>query len=167
MGATRWKYDRRRSGPRSRVHSQFLTNPVYVERMAAAHSDRRTAPRNDDPELRGRRGEPRAYILISASVEALDGRNGVSLLDVSRTGARLEAADLPAAGKDVILRCGPIDALGTVVWNSRGQCGVHFDEPVGGQDLVALRAVAVATEQAGMTPEELQAMADWANGLAR
>jgi len=25
----------------------------------------------------------------------------------------------------------------------------------------------VATEQVGMTPEELQAMADWANGLAR
>ena len=88
-------------------------------------------------------------------------------MDVSRTGARLEAADLPAAGKDVILRCGPIDTLGTVVWKSRGQCGVHFDEPVGGQDLVALRAVAVATEQVGMTPEELQAMADWANGLAR
>jgi len=83
------------------------------------------------------------------------------------TSGRVKVFKMTPAGKDVILRCGPIDALGTVVWNSRGQCGVHFDEPVGGQDLVALRAVAVATEQAGMTPEELQAMADWANGLAR
>jgi len=135
--------------------------------MAAAKSDRRNAPRNDDPELRGRRGEPRAYILLPASVEALSGLNSVSLLDVSRTGARLEAADLPAVGKDIILRCGAIDTLGTVVWNTCGRCGVHFDEPISGQDLLALRAVAVAAERSGMTPEELQARADWANGLAR
>ncbi|MEO8547858.1 MAG: PilZ domain-containing protein [Sphingomicrobium sp.] len=135
--------------------------------MAAAQSDRRNAPRNDDPELRGRRSEPRAYILLPASVEALGGRNSVSLLDVSRTGARLEAADLPAVGKDIILKCGVIDTLGTVVWSICGRCGVHFDEPLGGQDLIALRALAVATERSGMTPEELQATADWASGLAR
>jgi len=135
--------------------------------MAAAQSDRRNAPRNDDPELRGRRGEPRAYILLPASVEALCGCNGVSLLDVSRTGARLEGADLPEVGKDIILRCGVIDTFGTVVWAISGRCGVHFDEPLGGRDLVALRAVATATERSGMTPEELQATADWANGLAR
>ena len=135
--------------------------------MATAHPDRRNAPRNNDPELRGRRAEPRAYIQLPASVEALDGRNSVSLLDVSRTGARLEAADLPAVGKDVVLRCGAIDTFGTVVWNISGRCGVHFDEPIGGQDLMALRAVAVAAEHSGMTPDELQATADWANGLAR
>jgi len=135
--------------------------------MAAAHPDRRNAPRNDDPELRGRRGEPRAYIQLPASVEALGGRNAVSLLDVSRTGARLEGADLPGVGKDVVLRCGAIDTFGTVVWNVSGRCGVHFDEPIGGQDLVALRGVAVAIDRSGMTPEELQATADWANGLAR
>ena len=135
--------------------------------MAAAHPDRRNAPRNDDPELRGRRGEPRAYIVIAASVEALDGHNNVSLLDVSRTGARLAGPSLPAVGKDVILRCGPVDTLGAVVWTDCGQCGVHFDEAIGGQDLVTLRAVAAAAEQSGMTPEELQARADWASGLAR
>lgn len=135
--------------------------------MAAAHSDRRNAPRNDDPELRGRRGEPRAYILLPASVEALNGRNEVSLLDVSRNGARLEGSDLPEAGKDLILRCGVIDTLGTVVWTCSGRCGVQFDEPISVPDLIALRSVAVAAERSGMTPEELQARADWANGLAR
>jgi len=135
--------------------------------MTAVHPDRRNAPRNDDPELRGRRAEPRAYIQLPASVEALDGRNSVSLLDVSRTGARLEAADLPAVGKDVVLRCGAIDTFGTVVWNISGRCGVHFDAPIGRQDLMALRAVAVAAERSGITPDELQATADWANGLAR
>ena len=133
----------------------------------AAHPDRRNAPRNDDPELRGRRSEPRAYIVLAAAVEDLGGCNSVRLLDVSRTGARLEAADLPAVGKDIILKCGVIDTLGTVVWNVRGRCGVHFDEPLRGQDLISLRALAVAAERSGMTPEEQQASADWAGGLAR
>lgn len=135
--------------------------------MAAVHSDRRSAPRNDDPELRGRRGEPRAYILMPASVEALNGSNCVNLLDVSRTGARLEGTDLPAVGRDIILRCSAIDTLGTVVWNIGGRCGVHFNEPIRGQDLVVLRSVAVAAERSGMTFDELQATADWASGLAR
>ena len=90
--------------------------------MAAAQPDRRKAPRNDDPQLRGRRVEPRAYMLWPASVEGLYGRNSVSLLDVSRTGARLEGADLPEIGKDIILRCEAIDTLGTVVWAVGGRC---------------------------------------------
>lgn len=135
--------------------------------MASAHPERRNTPRQDDPELRGRRAEPRAYIQLPASVEDLHGRHSANLLDVSRTGARIEAVDIPAVGKAVVLRCGGIDTFGTVVWNVSGRCGVHFDEPIGGRDLVALRAVAVAAERSGMTPEELQATADWANGLAR
>jgi len=135
--------------------------------MAAARPDRRNAPRNDDSDLRGRRADPRAYLELPASVEALDGHSSVRLLDVSRTGARLEAAALPAAGKDIVLVCGAVDTFGTVVWNVSGRCGVQFDEPIGGRDLMALRAVAVAIGNSGMTPEELQATADWANGLAR
>lgn len=135
--------------------------------MAAGQPERRSTARIDDPELRGRREEPRAYLLLAASVEALSGRNTVNLLDVSRTGARLEGIELPAVGKDVVLQCGAIDTFGTVVWNSDGQCGLHFDEPLGGPELIALRHAAAAAERSGMTPEELQARADWANGVAR
>lgn len=135
--------------------------------MDVVQSDRRNAPRTDDPELRGRRSERRAYILLSASVESLSGRKRISLLDVSRTGARLEGTDLPAVGKDIIIRCGEIDTLGTVVWATSGRCGMQFDEPIGQQDLLALRDIAVAAARSGITPDELQATADWANGLAR
>ena len=135
--------------------------------MATVQSERRRAPRADDPELRGRRAEPRTHILLPASVEALDGSQRIKLLDVSRTGARLEGAALPEVGKDVILRCGAIDTFGTVVWAASERCGVHFDEPITVSDLIALRNVAVAAEHAGVTPEELQATADWTNGLAR
>lgn len=135
--------------------------------MTSVQPERRKAPRRSDPRLRGRRAEPRACLLLPASVEALSGRQDLCLLDVSRTGARLEGTDLPAAGRDVVLRCGAIDALGTIAWTTSGRCGMRFYDPIGTQELIALRNVAVAAEQAGVSPEEAQAAADWTNGLAR
>ena len=135
--------------------------------MEAVQPDRRLAPRADDSELRGRRAEPRAHISFLAAVEAIDGRQSISLIEVSRAGARLEGPDLPMVGKDLILKCGGIDAFGTVVWAIEGRCGVQFDEPLGPNELITLRHLAVAAEQSGMTPEERQAVADWKNGVAR
>ena len=135
--------------------------------MAAVQLDRRKAPRPDDPEHRGRRANPRAHIVLPATVDAINGHLRISLLDISQTGARLEGSGLPDVGKDVILKCGEIDAFGTVIWAVAGRCGLLFDEPISATDLVALRRVAVAAEQSGITPEELQATADWMNGLAR
>jgi hypothetical protein len=135
--------------------------------MAVVQSQRRKAPREDDPELRGRRVERRAHIVLPGSAEALSGMMRISLLDVSRSGARLEGAGLPAVGKDVVLKCGAIDRLGTIVWAVGERCGVLFDEPISTRELVTLRDVAVAAELAGITPEEEQAAADWMNGLTR
>lgn len=135
--------------------------------MADEKLERRRAPRNDDPELRGRRAEPRAYLVLPASTEALSGNRHVVLLDVSRAGARLEGTGLPGPGKDVVLKCGGIEAFGSVAWAASGRCGVEFDEPIGGRDLVELRALAAAAGESEMTYEEREAAADWSNGLAR
>lgn len=129
--------------------------------------DRRKAARGDDPELRGRRAEPRAYLLLPASTEALSGHRQVTLLDVSRTGARLEGRNLPEVGKEVILKCGGIEAFGRVAWAVTERCGLQFEEQLGGRDLVALRALATQTDEAKMTYAERQAAADWSSGLAR
>ena len=40
-------------------------------------------------------------------------------------------------------------------------------EPIGGRDLVELRALAAAAGESEMTYEEREAAADWSNGLAR
>jgi hypothetical protein len=135
--------------------------------MTPPGDDRRKASRPDDPEHRGRRSDPRAHIDLAATVDALSGRQNISLLDISLAGARLEGADLPDVGKDVILKCGGIDAFGTVVWAIACRCGVQFDEPLSPKDLVALRQVKVAEELSGITEDERQATADWMNGLAR
>ena len=135
--------------------------------MTALPSQRRGAARRTDPELRGRRSEPRACLVLTASTEALSGRATVKLLDVSRSGARVQTAQLPGVGRDVILRCGSVDAFGTVAWAASDRCGIHFYEPISGRDLVALRSMSEALEGSEMTPEEYEAAADWANGFAR
>ena len=135
--------------------------------MASVQTDRRNAPRREDPQLRGRRAQPRAAILLSGSVDAVSGRKRVSLLEVSLEGARLDGPDLPAVGRDVVLKCGPVDAFGTVIWASGNRRGIQFDRPIGVGELIELRNASVSAEEAGITPDELQAIADWTNGLAR
>jgi hypothetical protein len=135
--------------------------------MALERFDRRKGARPEDPELRGRRSEPRAYLLLPASAEALSGHRPVTLLDVSRTGARIQGQSLPEVGKDVILKCADVEAFGAIAWAASDRRGLHFEEPIGGRDLVALRALAAETDDAGMTYEEREAAADWNSGLAR
>ena len=106
-------------------------------------------------------------IRLPVSAETLEGRKRIGLLEVSLNGARLEGADLPPAGKDIVLLCGAVEAFGRIVWAAGERRGMHFDEPISIPELVALRRIAVAAEDAGMTPQEFQAAADWESGLAR
>ena len=135
--------------------------------MAVKKAERRKSARDDDPERRGRRSDPRAYVLLPALAEALSGRRNVRLLDLSRSGAKLEGADLPSVGKDIVLRCAGLDTFGTIVWAEAEQCGISFDEQIRLRDLVRLRDVAFAIDESDFTAEEIEAAADWKNGLAR
>lgn len=135
--------------------------------MTAPKPERRKRARRNDPLRRGRRGDPRADIVLPASIDALSGRRRINLLDISSLGACLEGANLPTIGREVILKCGSIDAFGTVAWVQGARCGVRFDQPINAGTLMALRRVASATREQGQTAEELHAIADWMNGLAR
>ncbi len=135
--------------------------------MATAPPERRKSARANDPELRGRRSEPRAYLVLPASAEALSGHLRVRILDVARTGARLAGTDLPETGKEIFLRCGSIDAFGTIAWRDSGQCGIRFDEALSLKQLVAVRALAAEIADGATGVDEREAADDWANGLAR
>jgi hypothetical protein len=135
--------------------------------MDAVKSDRRTAHRADDDERRGRRSQPRAPVHLPVTIATLDGNKRISLLEVSLSGARLEGTGAPPIGKDAVLMCGAVEAFGTIVWAAGERCGMNFDEPISLSELVALRRVAEAVEDSGITPEEIQAVADWESGLAR
>jgi len=135
--------------------------------MNSVQPDRRKASRAENAALSGRRAELRAPVRLAVAIETLDGKKRISLLEASLSGARLEGPGLPPVGKDVVLLCGAIEAFGTIVWAAGERCGMQFDEPITIPELVALRRLAATTAGAGMTPEEIEAAADWQNGLAR
>jgi hypothetical protein len=135
--------------------------------MVAVPPERRRSARADDPELRGRRSEPRALIGLRTSTETLHGRGDATLLNLSCAGAQLGGQGLPGLGKDVLLTCGTIEIFGTVAWAADGHCGVTFDEPISSQVLSDLRRTAAMVTQSRTTQEEMEAAADWLNGLAR
>ena len=54
----------------------------------------------------------------------------VDLLDISKTGARLRATDLPADGQELIALLGGLEAIATVIWHEAEQCGIQFDTPL-------------------------------------
>jgi hypothetical protein len=135
--------------------------------MAGEASERRKTSRPDDPERRGRRSEPRATLHLSGDAQGLDGHHAVKVLDISRTGARIEGSQLPAVGKNIILRCGDIDTFGSIAWSASGRSGIHFDEPIALRELVTIRALAEERSRLPWTAEEREAAADWMSGLAR
>lgn len=148
-------------------YNAFLSSAFYRVGMDAVQPDRRKASRDADSELSGRRAELRAPVRLPVSIETLDGVKRISLLEASLSGARLEGTGLPRVGKEVVLLCGDVEAFGKIVWAAGERRGLHFDEPISVSELVGLRRVAVTTSDAGMMPEEIEAAADWQNGLAR
>jgi len=135
--------------------------------MAPVPSERRRSPRADDPELRGRRAEPRALIGLRASTETLSRRGTATLLDLSCAGAQLKGEGLPDPGKEVVLTCGDTEVFGTVLWTHGDRCGVLFDEALPRPVLAELRRAAGNSANSRITEDEIQAAADWVNGLAR
>ena len=130
-------------------------------------SERRQSARKEDPELRGRRSEPRAVIGLRTCTEMLSGRREATLMNLSAAGAQLTGDVLPALGKDVLVTCGPIEVFGTVVWSEAKRCGILFDEPITPKMVAELRRTAAAADHSSVSEDEIRAAEDWLNGLAR
>lgn len=127
--------------------------------------DRRQTPRADDPKLLGRRAAARARISLPATIDLIGGTASAKLLNLSSLGAMLAGADLPAAGHDVILKCGQLEIFGAVVWRDSGRCGITFDEPVDEKTVIRLRWDGDEAARRGVTPDVEQAAAAWALGV--
>ena len=86
-----------------------------------------------------RRAEGRARVPMEARVETMLGRRPAFILNLSCHGAMVLSQELPAVGICIVLRCGPVDALGTVVWVEHERFGIKFDEPIPEEIVVQLR----------------------------
>ena len=88
------------------------------------------------------RTESRARLAIEATLETVHGKSSGYLINVSYHGAMVQTQTVPGRDAFVVLRCGPLDALGTVAWIDRGYFGIKFDEPISENLVIELRRIA-------------------------
>ena len=79
-------------------------------------------------EFKPRRGKARLRLGISADLLTVHGRTGVTLLDLSETGARLRYEGDRIS--DGVLEWLGFEAFGSIVRHVDGELGLRFDEPV-------------------------------------
>jgi hypothetical protein len=98
-------------------------------------------------------------------MHAVGSSQPVSLLDVSRTGARMSFNVSLYLGQEVWLRLQPADIFGTVVWIADGECGIRFDQPFSDADVARLRAMGKVEIRPRLTPRERRAIDRWQSSL--
>lgn len=75
------------------------------------------------------RAEPRTNLFVAATI-ATDAMSGpVRLRNISPSGAKVEAAELPGVGARVRLRRGSLSVTGVVGWRDGKAMGMRFDRP--------------------------------------
>lgn len=116
---------------------------------------------------RGRRNRSRLRIRLAATLETRTATSRVILVDLSTTGARVLAENLPKVGTEAVLRWGEHEAFGEVVWAKALHCGISFFDPIQEQDVLATRQL----DDAARLPQDRellrQAARHWVEGTTR
>lgn len=86
-----------------------------------------------------RRQWPRQLTILSARLLTVTADVPVRIRDLSPGGARIEGAELPMIGTDVLLRRGDAEAFGALAWISGNQAGIEFEEPLEDEALDAFQ----------------------------
>jgi hypothetical protein len=86
------------------------------------------------------RSVPRAMSGRPASLADDDRRYLVTLVDISRTGARMTGAEMPESGDDVLFRAGNLEMLATVVRSAANECAIDFATPIAAEEVQRLQA---------------------------
>lgn len=72
----------------------------------------------------------RAKSLLAARLQVRGVSHGVTVRNVSETGALVETPHPPGLGTSVLLSRGELAVAATVAWARAGECGLHFDAPI-------------------------------------
>lgn len=114
----------------------------------------------------GRRRAPRQPVLLSAAMLTTGCSRPVTLLDISRTGARLRVTMRMRLGQEVWLKLLATAIFGKVRWIGPDCCGLVFDQPLTEAELALVKERGRFVLVNGLAPEEQMAIADWRAGAA-
>ena len=115
----------------------------------------------------GRRKAARSPAPLLGTLSTITDDYHVGLVNLSSTGARLSAPQLPGTGEEVIFRADKVRSFGHVIWSQGGQCGVAFETPIAGVDVDRLRDDPNIWRVCDMSPEQLAAGEAWELGVSR
>ena len=92
------------------------------------------APGNGDMDADAdgaqRRVEPRSNIFVVAALASASGTGPVRIRNMSRSGALIEGAMIPAEGARVRLSRGSLSVTGRIVWQRGSRAGLRFHSTV-------------------------------------
>jgi len=111
----------------------------------------------------GRRAAARLRLGIEARLVTLGGTLCCRLLDLSRGGARVALDPALACGDGGILQVGGFEIFGEVVRSERGSNALFFEEPLGDDHVLAIRAHAEGLERE-RSDVLRKAARDWVTG---
>jgi hypothetical protein len=115
----------------------------------------------------GRRFGKRVDIPLPALLITMSDRHPAVLVDISLTGALLNAKDPPTKGTEIFLQVGCLDVYAKVIWKSGERCGLKFENPIRPWDVEQLRSEACSAQKAKLSAAEKGGADDWATGVAR
>jgi hypothetical protein len=114
-----------------------------------------------DFDFHPRRRKARLRVGIPATLVTLDGRQDISLVDLSETGARVKVENAETIGNGVLHWLG-FEAFGSIVWRRGQTVGIHFDSPIDSDWVLTTREW---LPKLPSSKEELKRFArDWVNG---
>jgi hypothetical protein len=113
----------------------------------------------------GRRRASRESLPLVAVFATRTRSYRAELVDISSTGLRLRADNLPAKDEDLMITVESASLYGVVAWSRMGYCGVAFDSPLPRETLDLFEAR--VKRGRGLPPEIVAAMDDWQLGAGR
>ena len=116
------------------------------------------------PELPGKRYFSRARLNLPARLVTFSGTTNCTLIDLSRSGAKLGASECPRVGSMVVVEGLPIELFGTVRWSVTGLFGFEFEAPLPLDRVVAMRYYA-DDEAVRQKQAQLAYARDWVQGV--
>lgn len=90
-----------------------------------------------EPDAVAERQALRTHLFVTATLCSADGSVPARVRNLSPNGAQIEAAQLPAPGTRVVLKRGPLQASGRIVWQSGPKAGIAFESVASVADWMA------------------------------
>ena len=95
-------------------------------------------------QARGRRSVPRRQSSLVVILTSPAGDHPVGLVDISRTGARMQGEILPSVGDPLTFQAEQFRTFGELVWRKGNTCAMEFDIPIAAGEVEQLRSLNAA-----------------------